>query len=889
MLIQPIVKRRDTVDVSASRARSFFGRIGRLALGITLCGGLVPAANLSAQQDNNQFPSSLVLNPQQEDVTGQMNQPPVDVTQPVGSSTTNNPNTRRPGQVVIPDQPDYRPQTQQRPNDTTRNNNQTLRPMLPPEPLTEFQRLVAATTGRQLPIFGASMFRNDVPSTFAPVNNIPVAADYVIGPGDELRLQIWGQVNQQGSFMVDRTGAISVPQLGVIHVAGQRYDQLADFLRSQFNTVYRNFNLNVTLGQLRTIQVFVVGQARRPGSYTISSLSTLLNALFASGGPTAQGSLRDLQVRRGTQTVTHFDLYDLLMQGDKSKDVTLAPGDVIFIPPVGPQVALLGSVNTPAIYELKKDPAGTTVAELLELGGGRTSSAAGSQVRLERIVDRSVLTIADVDLSKPDSTTLQGGDIVSVLSMVDRFKNAVTLRGNVANPGRYVWHSGMRVSDLIPDKEALLTRDYWRKRNELGQLPESYQPEPEPPAPSSTQFRYTVPTRSNSTSTDNNPNNINPANNTQQTQGGTALQPTPNGFAPQGQGGSTPTGTGGESQSGQGGSSEASALTSSSALFPRKTFIVLSAPDIDWSYAVIERQNASDLTTKLIPFNLGKVILDGDQSQNLELLPGDMVTIFSNADMRVPTSQQTRIVRLEGEFNAAGIYSVQPGETLRQLLRRAGGFTPDAYLYASEFTRQSTKRVQQQRLIEYADQLEAQISVESQGLAQKAVSDRDAAAAAAAGTSARTAVSRLRQIEPQGRIVLPLKPDSRTVDDVPDLALEDGDRFVVPRTPSNVNVEGQVYSANAFVYEHNRIVKDYLRMAGGPGRDADSKRTFVLRADGSVYSQQYGKVDKATMFPGDTIVVPMKISQTAVLRNLVDIATIVGQFGLGIAAINVLK
>ena len=163
----------------------------------------------------------------------------------------------------------------------------------------------------------------------------------------------------------------------------------------------------------------MVGQARRPGSYTISSLSTLLNALFASGGPTAQGSLRDIQVKRGAQTVVHFDLYELLLHGDKSKDVRLSPGDVIFIPTAGPQVALLGSVSTPAIYELKKDAAQTTVGDLLELGGGRTSSAAGSQARLERIVDRTALSVIDVDLSKPDSTPLQNGDIVSVISIVD--------------------------------------------------------------------------------------------------------------------------------------------------------------------------------------------------------------------------------------------------------------------------------------------------------------------------------------------------------------------------------------------------------------------------------------------------------------------------------------
>ncbi len=208
-----------------------------------------------------------------------------------------------------------------------------------------------------LPIFGADLFNSSTPSTFAPVDNIPVTPDYVIGPGDELRLQIWGQVNQRGSFIVDRTGSISLPEVGTIHVAGLQFSQLSDFLKSQLGRVYRNYDLNVNLGQLRSIQVFVVGQAVKPGSFTIGSLSTLLNALFASGGPLPQGSLRDIRVNRGSETVTHFDLYDLLLHGDKSKDVRLEPGDVIaFIPQChGPQVACLSAASPrrPYLRELR--------------------------------------------------------------------------------------------------------------------------------------------------------------------------------------------------------------------------------------------------------------------------------------------------------------------------------------------------------------------------------------------------------------------------------------------------------------------------------------------------------------------------------------------------------
>ncbi len=786
-----------------------------------------------------------------------------------------------------------------RPDQGREDRNGEILPAIPEKP-TEFQQMVQVTTGRHLPIFGAALFSR-VPSTFAPVDDAPVTPDYVIGPGDQLRLQVWGQVNQQGSYTVDRTGSVAIPQVGTVHVAGLRFSELTGFLRSQLGRVYRNFDLNVNMGQLRSIQVFVVGQARRPGSYTIGSLSTLLNALFASGGPKPEGSLRDIQVRRGSAVVAHFDLYGLLLRGDKAEDVLLQPGDVIFIPTVGPQVALVGSVSSPAIYELRGE---TTIEQLLDLGGGRTSVAAGSKVRVERIFEHTTRTILDVDPTKTPNTLLQGGDVVSVMSIVDRFKDAVTLRGNVANPGRYVWRQGMRVGDLIPNKEALVTRNYWQKRSELGQMVPEYEPNPATggTTDSTTQTQGGANPKNRgygqAPNTNNNGNNGSSGNTSTNAAGNNGInsrygynnQPVNNN---QGNGSTDVTGASNNGQRGSvsdsGGSSVGIALTGTNGLFGAKNDVVLSAPDIDWSYAVIERQSPGDLTTSLLPFNLGKVVLEADSSQNLELLAGDVVTIFSTADLRVPTSQQTRFVRLEGEFKGSGVYSVRPGETLRQLLIRAGGFTPDAYLYASEFTRESTKRVERQRLNEYADQLEAQVSAATSSAASRAVNDRDAAAAAASADEARAAIARMRRRDPVGRIVLDLRPDSQGAESLPDLALEDGDRFVVPRVPSNVNVEGQVYSANAFVYEPHRRVIDYLRQAGGPDRQSDRKRAFVLRADGSVVSRQYGKFERAPLFPGDTIVVPPLLDRRSLLRTIVDIATVVGQFGLAAAAINIVR
>lgn len=780
-----------------------------------------------------------------------------------------------------------RPQDRSQPQNQERNSNQdrTLRGPLqtpPPPPPTEFQRIVAESSGRTLPIFGATLF-NAVPSTFAPVDNIPVTPDYVIGPGDEIRLQIWGQVNQRGTFVVDRTGSISLPSVGTIQVAGLQFAQLSDFLKSQLGRVYRNFDLNVNLGQLRSIQVFVVGQARQPGSYTIGSLSTLLNALFASGGPLPQGSLRNIQVKRGGETITHFDLYDLLLHGDKSKDVRLASGDVIYIPDVGPQVAVVGSVTTPAIYELRGE---NSFSQVISLAGGLTSVASKSRVWVERIGKHADRSMLDFDPSATDTPPVQNGDIVTVNSILGRFENAVTLRGNVANPGRYTWHPGMRISDLIPDREALITRNYYRRRNQLGLGASDYTAtKPEGLLnQQSTQPGDSTPARGPiNASSDSTParGSIN-ASSDATTNGANTNPPRTSMNA---SGGGTSVGTAG---------------TAGNNSFNATNDVVLSAPDIDWAYAVIERQNASDLSTSLVPFNLGKAVLDKDPAQNLQLLAGDVVTIFSKADIRVPSAQQTKFVRLEGEFIASGVYTVLPGETLRQLIARAGGLTPDADLFASEYTRDTVRRLQRQRLLDYADQLESQITAANSASASSALTERDAAAATASATTGRLVVARLRQAQPTGRIVLPVKPASAGVASLPDIELQDGDRFVVPKTPSTVSVTGQVYNANAFLYQKGKRVRDYLQLAGGPDRIADRKRAFVLRADGSVLSRQNSALghrmlfadndfEHIVLYPGDTIVFPPVIQKGALLRTLSDVSTIIGGFGLGAAAINVLR
>ena len=346
---------------------------------------------------------------------------------------------------------------------------------LRPEPLTEFQKFVASTTGMVLPIYGADLFRR-IPSTFAPVDMAPVPPDYVVGPGDELRIRIWGQVNRQANLRVDRSGEIYLPDIGQVHVAGLSFSELDSHLRDAVGRVYRNFDLTVDVGQIRAIQVYLSGEARRPGVYTVSSLSTLVDALFASGGPSVEGSLRSIELRRGGAVITRFDLYDLLIRGDKTKDAKLLSGDVIFIPPVGPEAAVLGSVRSPAIYELlPKEP----LSEALADAGGVSAVAAEARVSIERIDEHRDRQAMEVAYDAPGlATPLADGDTIRVYSIVPKYQKTVILRGNTANPGRFAWHEGMRISDLIPDRESLLTRNYWWRRSQMGLPAPEFEPVP---------------------------------------------------------------------------------------------------------------------------------------------------------------------------------------------------------------------------------------------------------------------------------------------------------------------------------------------------------------------------------------------------------------------------
>lgn len=778
-----------------------------------------------------------------------------------------------------------------------------------PAPLTEFQMLVAGSIGRIVPIYGADLFVN-VPDTFAPVMHIPVTPDYVIAPGDQLLIRTWGQVNLNLHLVVDRSGSVYIPQIGEVRVAGLQFGQLEGFLKSQFAPVYRNFDLNVNLGQLHSIQVFVTGQARRPGSYTISSLSTLVNAIFACGGPQPHGSLRHIQLRRGANQIADFDLYDLLLHGDKSKDVPLETGDVIYFPPAGAEVAVVGSVFQPAIYEMRDKE---TIADALALAGGASAVSDQSSLEVERseIQPNGASARVAVDVSMTSSSLaspVETADIIRVRSRAPRFDKTVTLRGNVANPGRYAWHEGMRIHDLLPDKDALLTPGYWLRRENLGLPVTDYQPLLPPirqaETAGGTRNRSRVVPEDVQTLgsglfpqlTKGVPAETSPAQSNSGQYSSLAAS-TDNSREP----GSSASGKPSQAPATPAGESLATLGTGprlvTAPQFPIETQVVKTSPDIDWNYAVVERVDRSTLSTKLIPFSLAKAVNEREADADVELNPGDVVTVFSEADIRLPREQQTKYVRLEGEIVHAGVYSVLPGETLRHLVIRAGGLTPQAYLYGSQLTRESTQREQQQRLDEYVAALAYEIEAAASNRSTSVVSATEALTTNASMASQRELVNSLRQARATGRIVLHIPPSHAAIDSIPDMPLEDGDRFIVPPVPSTVGIVGAVYDPNSFVFQAHRDAGEYLRNAGGPNRNADRRQIFIIHADGTVISKQSishnlwssDQFDREPIYPGDTIVVPEAINKSSVLRGLTDWSAVFSQFALGAAAIQVIK
>ncbi|NOY39734.1 MAG: hypothetical protein GXO95_05805 [Nitrospirae bacterium] len=305
--------------------------------------------------------------------------------------------------------------------------------------------------------FGYEFFRE---ASLMPRQDISVTSDYIIGPGDEIRLMLWGRINAQYALTVDREGNINIPEIGPLSVAGMRFADMKKFIIQNAEQIV-GAKANVTMGDLKSIQIFVLGEVKRPGSYTLDSFSTITNAILAAGGPTEIGSLRNIRLKRGNSTMVVMDFYDLLLKGDKSKDKVLQSGDVVFVPTVGPLVGIAGNVKRPAIYELKgkKD-----LKNLFDLAGGIIPTAYTQQIQVERIKRNErqvVFDVDDKDLTRSKDVMLQDADLVKVFSIVEEVRNVVYLNGNVKRAGKYELKPGMRVRDLIKDENDLLKETFF--------------------------------------------------------------------------------------------------------------------------------------------------------------------------------------------------------------------------------------------------------------------------------------------------------------------------------------------------------------------------------------------------------------------------------------------
>ena len=675
----------------------------------------------------------------------------------------------------------------------------------------QFQAFVQEATGRLLPMYGSDLFSR--PQAYAADNALPAPSDYVLGVGDEVRLQVWGPVDFASTLVIDRNGQVSIPKVGVITLAGVAVRDLEKTLQSHLGKVFTNFQASASMGRLRGIQVYVVGQAQQPGTFQLSSLSTLVNALFASGGPSANGSMRNIELKRGGKTLSTLDLYDFIARGDKSKDLPLLSGDIIVIPSVGPRVAITGAFDQAAIYELKAGA--SSIADILALGGGVPSLATTQKALLERITATSnpprqvqEIVLNAQGLAQP----LKDGDVLTLLGISPAFANAVTLQGVVAAPLRYRWFEGMKILDLIPEREALIASDYYKRKNLLVQSVDA-----------------------------------------SKAAGGNVA-----------------------------------------------TRIKSMADQINWDYAVIERMDRSKLSTQLIPFNLGKAVLERDPAQNLPLQSGDVVTILSQNDLRLPQDRQNRLVRVEGEVAAAGVYQILGGETLPQLLRRIGGLSNQAYVFGTELNRESVRQRQQENLDTLARRLEAQ----AQAQASSTLSNRgvDNAAQVMAMQQqqmqqTKAQIERLKALRSNGRVALELDPNAQTLASLPALPLEDGDHILIPSVPGFVSAFGSVNNENVFIHRPGKTVGDVIKSAG-LAEDAELDQAFVLRADGSIVSKRDsgglfgGSFDSLQVMPGDTVVVPAQMDRESrynfTTRALKDWTQIISNFGLGVAAFKTL-
>ncbi len=737
---------------------------------------------------------------------------------------------------------------------------------MPTEETSAFEQYVQGKLpphiDRKLTQFGYAMFARAQVTPSLPVDARVPEPSYRIGPGDEIQVRVWGKIQGDYILKVDREGKIHLPTVGDIPVAGVPYGSLKAHLDKEIQKYYSGYSLSVGLGQLRGIRIFVVGNARVPGTYELTNMSTIMNALFAAQGPSKTGSMRDVRLLRNGQTLARMDLYDFLLKGDKSQDRLLQDGDTVFIPYVGPLVAVAGSVKQPAIYELKGE---RRLSEVLAMAGGPTATAYVHRVQVERVYQgraRMVLDTALADLVGEKDIQLQDGDIVQVFAINPSIINEVRLAGHVMRPGVYAWREGIRVSDILGRPEDLMPEaifdfglvrrlvppDYHEELRSFD-LGKALQRDPEQDLLLHPQDTIYVFSKEEF--------NIRP----------------------------TVRVTGAVWRSGEYRMREKMTVSDlikmAGGLRPEASAVgELTRVKITPKGPVTERLTL-DLTAAL----------KQEKDKDLTLEENDYLFVRT-----VPDWQLYRIVQLTGEVMHPGAYAVKKGEKLSSVLNRAGGFTDKAYLKGVFFARRSIQALQQKRLEEILSRLEAQVASINLSKAAGVTSKEEAEMEAQAARRRMELLARLRQVKPTGRLVLQVSHPRALEGTASDVEMEDGDMIHVPERTDVVNVMGAVYNPSAFLYEPGKTVGHYLQMAGGPTPQADTSEIYVLKVDGravvpsrlsslvtwnaEAYRFQVNDFQARYLDPGDTIVVPEDLERVPFLKGLKDVTTVLYQIGV---------
>ena len=819
----------------------------------------------------------------------------------------------------------------------------------------EANEFAEITTQKKLKAFGYDIFSN-APSTFNPANDIPIPEGYILGVGDQISLQIFGKENNQYTLDVSREGQIIVPNLGPLQVAGLSFNEMKRLLVGQVKERIIGVDAVVSLSQLKSIRVFVLGAAYKPGPYTVSSLSSITHALFTAGGVSDIGSLRNIQLKRAGKLVQNFDLYDLLIKGDSSKDILLQSGDVVFVETKGATASIAGEVRRPAIYELQK---GETIQSLLAMAGGTLPSAYKEQASIERF-NHTLRTVININLNNPSelNALVKDGDYVNVMEKSLQYAKSLTLIGAVTRPGKYQWRDGLKVTDIIPNIEtsllnhadftySLLVREINIARDiEVHQFSLANalaQPNGDDNLTIQPRDKIVVFSRVESlvaekitldnlaftqddlmlkrrqqAKTDYNEaefwKKYNAINNTAK-----VSEDNTNALFDKSVNALT-----NENREGNVGVNQKSLFSRQKLLGPINSQL-LNQSDAGQPLQIVEISgqvqfpgtyplpvngtvkdlvvaaggviesaylHRADLTRSSVNIDEGnfknnaltnteayKENLHINLLQALNNSPADNIALKSKDRInvhKIPAWSENQTIELKGEFVFPGVYAFQRGETLAELIERAGGLTKYAHIPGSVFTRESLKSLEAKNIAKVAEHLRLD-------LASKSLTENSTVTYA----ESQQIIADISKLNPIGRLVIEL--DKVLEDNDYKIALENGDSLYIPPVKNSVNVIGQVQVTSSHIYQKHLEAFDYIAASGGIKKRADEDRIYVVAANGSIKvlnNSGWFTSPEASIKPGDTIVVPLNSDYTSNVDLWATATQLLYSSAVAVAAIN---